>query len=50
MKKKKKIRNPFAVASKKRKAGKMKRKKDKRKKNKELELLKEEINSEENTI
>ena len=46
MKKKNKIRNPFALASKKRKGGKMKRKKDKRKKNKELELLKEETDNE----
>lgn len=43
--KKKKARNPFAVASMKRKGGKMRSKKDKRSKNKELELLKEALES-----
>ena len=38
---KKKIRNPYAVAAKKRSGGKMKAKKDKRKSNKEKDLLKE---------
>jgi len=43
--KKKKARNPHAIAATKRKGGKMRSKKNKRKKNKELELLKEEIES-----
>lgn len=43
--KKQKARNPFAIASMKRKGGKMRSKKNKRRKNKELELLKEEMES-----